>query len=353
MDYHEQVDEIVSTAEFGDLIEFSYPVGFSHWGVYDGDGCVVHFAVADEGRVMGTVRSHLQSIAPVCGDLLLGATRIRRMPLGEINVPKGAHILISNNRHAFMPSSPEAMKQRRDALLDEKLPYRLFTLNCEHFATFVRYGKAVCNQIVGKAKNAECVDATKTFQDIVSSKCKESSFDNLQQVDNIMSTAEFGDLVEFSFPIGFSHWAVYDGDGCVVQFAVAEEGQLIGTVRNHVQSIASVCGDLFLGATRIRRMPLGEVNVPTGTHILISNNRHAFTPSPPEAMKRRRDALLDEKLPYRLFTLNCEHFATFVRYGKAVCNQIPGRLKNLECEEATKVFEDIVAKKDISEELCT
>lgn len=41
-----QVAEIEASAQFGDLIEFAYPVGYSHWGVYDGDGYVIHFAVA-------------------------------------------------------------------------------------------------------------------------------------------------------------------------------------------------------------------------------------------------------------------------------------------------------------------
>lgn len=43
---HAQVEEIASTAKFGDLIEFSYPIGYSHWAVYDKDGYVIHFAVA-------------------------------------------------------------------------------------------------------------------------------------------------------------------------------------------------------------------------------------------------------------------------------------------------------------------
>lgn len=43
-----QIEEIVSTAQFGDLIEFAYPIGYSHWGVYDEDGFVIHFAVAGE-----------------------------------------------------------------------------------------------------------------------------------------------------------------------------------------------------------------------------------------------------------------------------------------------------------------
>ncbi|XP_071379580.1 phospholipase A and acyltransferase 2-like [Centroberyx affinis] len=170
MDYQEQIEEIISTAKFGDLIEFSYPIGYSHWGVYDEDGHVIHFAVADEGRMMNNVRTYVQTVLPVCGDLLIGETKIRRMPIGEVTVPKGAHVTVSNNRHAYRPSGPEDMKQRRDALLDEEFPYRLFTLNCEHFATFVRYGKAVCNQIPGRPKNKECEEATGIFEDIVTSK---------------------------------------------------------------------------------------------------------------------------------------------------------------------------------------
>ncbi|XP_026784420.3 phospholipase A and acyltransferase 2 [Pangasianodon hypophthalmus] len=167
MDYKEQVAEIEASAHFGDLIEFAYPIGYSHWGVYDGDGYVIHFAVADETQLMNTFRGYLQTMFPLCGDLLLGETRIRRQQLAEVNVPKGAHVLVSNTRHALKPSEPQDMKRRCDALLDKQLPYKLFAQNCEHFATFVRYGKAVCNQIPGKTKNKECEEATKVFSDIV------------------------------------------------------------------------------------------------------------------------------------------------------------------------------------------
>lgn len=96
---------------------------------------------------MNMVRTNLQKAMPVCGDLLLGETRIRRMPLADVAVPPGARILISNDSHGCQPSSKRAMEERRDALLDEKFAYEIFTFNCEHFVTFVRYGKAVCNQV--------------------------------------------------------------------------------------------------------------------------------------------------------------------------------------------------------------
>ncbi|KAK9520011.1 hypothetical protein VZT92_022698 [Zoarces viviparus] len=170
MDFQEQVEEITSTAKFGDLIEFAYPIGYSHWGVYDEDGYVFHFAVADERQLMSNIRTYLQKIFPVCGDLLLGMTKIRRVPLGEVNVPKGVRISIGNSRHTFTPSAPEHMRPRCDALLDQDFQYKLFTLNCEHFATFVRYGKAVCNQIPARPKDKECEVATAVFKNVVSAK---------------------------------------------------------------------------------------------------------------------------------------------------------------------------------------
>lgn len=102
---------------------------------------------ADETQLMSTFRGYLQTVFPACGDLLLGETKIRRQLLLEVTVPKGVHVLICNNRHALKPSTEDEIRHRRDALLNKELGYKLFSLNCEHFATFVRYGKAVCNQV--------------------------------------------------------------------------------------------------------------------------------------------------------------------------------------------------------------
>ncbi|XP_029132529.2 phospholipase A and acyltransferase 1-like [Labrus bergylta] len=158
MSYEKQTDEVVATAKFGDLIEFSYPIGYSHWGVNDRDGYVIHFAVSDEGKLMNTIRTNLQRALP-SGDLLLGVTKVCSMLIKDVTVPTGASIRI-NNRHDFDASSPEDMRRCLNALLGQDFSYHLLNLNCEHFATFVRYGKAVCNQIPFKA--GECVEATKT-----------------------------------------------------------------------------------------------------------------------------------------------------------------------------------------------
>ncbi|KAG5837882.1 hypothetical protein ANANG_G00217810 [Anguilla anguilla] len=165
MDYKEQVREVVSKAQFGDLIEFSYPIGFSHWGVYDGDGHVIHFAVPDEEQLTSWFRDILQKVVPFSGDILIGRTQIRRQRVADVNVPSGAHVMISNRRHAFRPSPVVEMRRRRDALLGREFQYDLFGLNCEHFATFVRFGKAVCNQFPGRT-DVECKEATEMFRSI-------------------------------------------------------------------------------------------------------------------------------------------------------------------------------------------
>lgn len=105
------------------------------------------FSIPDETQVMSTFRGFLQTVFPVCGDLLLGETKIRRQLLSEVNVPKGARVLVSNGRHDLQPSPEDEIRKRRNALLDKEFTYKVLTFNCEHFATFVRSGKAMCNQV--------------------------------------------------------------------------------------------------------------------------------------------------------------------------------------------------------------
>lgn len=104
----------------------------------------------DEGRFTSKLRGFLQKLVPLSGDILLGVTKIRRMHIAEVNVPKGTHITISNNRHACRPSPENEIRHRKDVLLGSDLHYKLFTVNCEHFATFVRYGVSICNQVMHK-----------------------------------------------------------------------------------------------------------------------------------------------------------------------------------------------------------
>ncbi|XP_078143216.1 phospholipase A and acyltransferase 1-like [Centroberyx gerrardi] len=147
--FYLQIDKNVSTAETGDLIEFAYPgTGFSLWGVYDGDGHVIHFGVADENLMQSLWRSFLQQMVQhSSGNRLLKRTKIRRQPITQIKVAPGTRIKVNNNKHRLSPSPQELMRHRCDTFLDQEFTYDLLNFNSEHFATFVRYGHAVCNQV--------------------------------------------------------------------------------------------------------------------------------------------------------------------------------------------------------------
>ncbi|KAM6935369.1 phospholipase A and acyltransferase 4-like [Lycodopsis pacificus] len=162
-----QLDPSVSTAEIGDLIEFVYPwSGLSLWGAYIGEGCVVHFGVGDENMAQRTCRSFLQQLVPKSnGDRVLRNTRICTQRITEIKVPPGTRIRVNNNKHKLVPSPQETMTNRCETFLNQEFKYDLVNFNSEHFATFVRYGSAVCNQIAFKTKND--VDTTQTLQMIM------------------------------------------------------------------------------------------------------------------------------------------------------------------------------------------
>ncbi|XP_014885101.1 HRAS-like suppressor 2 [Poecilia latipinna] len=111
-----EVDRGVSTAETGDLIEFVNPwLGLSLWGVYTGEGYVIHFWVGESAG---------------------GASQIR----------------VNNHEHNLTASPPETVWRRCETFLHQEFKYNLLNFNSEHFAAFVRYGHAVSNQ-VGKILN--------------------------------------------------------------------------------------------------------------------------------------------------------------------------------------------------------
>ncbi|MCI4390649.1 hypothetical protein PGIGA_G00125060 [Pangasianodon gigas] len=117
----------------------------------------------------------LQKVFPSCGSILLGQTKIRREYITCVPVPEGAHIKISNDCHHYPASSVTDMRRRLNGLLGEVLDYNLLSQNCEHFATFVRYGVAVCNQ-VPLHKDKEQRKTTQLFQDIIAQKTVSTKF---------------------------------------------------------------------------------------------------------------------------------------------------------------------------------
>ncbi|KAM9852108.1 phospholipase A and acyltransferase 2-like [Aulostomus maculatus] len=172
-----QVDKSVSTAEYGDLIEFVNPwLGFALWGVYMGEGRVIHFGVGDENMTQKACRSFMQQMVPKSkGDRALKRTRICTQSITDIKVPAGTRVRVNNDKHRLVPSPLEMMRRRCETFLHQEFKYDLLNFNSEHFATFIRSGHAVCNQIPFKKQDEAHADTTQTLQLIMQQRMETES----------------------------------------------------------------------------------------------------------------------------------------------------------------------------------
>ncbi|KAM4735248.1 LOW QUALITY PROTEIN: phospholipase A and acyltransferase 4-like [Anableps anableps] len=136
-------------------------LGLSLWGVYAGEGYVIHFGVGDENMTKNACRSVLQLMAPKSkGDLK--KTRISRQHIPDIRV-RGTRIRVNNNKHNWTASPQEMIWHRCKTFLHQEFKYNLVNFNSERFATFVRYGYA----IPFKNQNEAHSDTTQTLQMIM------------------------------------------------------------------------------------------------------------------------------------------------------------------------------------------
>ncbi|XP_054638082.1 phospholipase A and acyltransferase 4-like [Dunckerocampus dactyliophorus] len=93
-------------------------------------------------------RSLMQLMLPRSkGDGVLKKTTITSEPITDIRVPAGIRIRVNNDKHQMVPSTVDLMMHRCHTFLNQEFKYDLINFNSEHFATFVRYGRAVCTQV--------------------------------------------------------------------------------------------------------------------------------------------------------------------------------------------------------------
>ncbi|NXF88149.1 HRSL1 enzyme, partial [Eubucco bourcierii] len=121
---------------------------------------------------------------------------------------------------------------------------------------------------------------------------------------------EPGDLIEIFRP-AYQHWALYLGDGYIINVAPIDEGSTDG-----LASVTSV----FCRKARVRMQLLKDV---VGNDTYRVNNKHdgIYTPLPVREIIRRARRFIDQEVSYDVLGNNCEHFVTSLRYGKAVSGQ--------------------------------
>jgi kelch-like protein 24/35 len=118
--------------ENGDLIEILRKgiLFYSHWGVYVGDGLIYHLYADKDGRA--TVKQHkLVDVAKEC------ECRVNNMELAAEKRKLSAkpfHTIQENARNYFNIKNSKNNE------------YNVMEYNCEHFATYCRYGEGFSEQ---------------------------------------------------------------------------------------------------------------------------------------------------------------------------------------------------------------
>ncbi|XP_056382954.1 phospholipase A and acyltransferase 2-like [Hyla sarda] len=119
----------------GDLIEFIRSF-YKHWGIYVGDGYVVHLTDQEGGSSLSSA---------------FGGSAVVRKELLE-KVANGCNYKVNNKYdEKIKPYPAEKIVRAALQLVDQPMQYSVTSANCEHFATELRYGKGFSDQVANAA----------------------------------------------------------------------------------------------------------------------------------------------------------------------------------------------------------
>ncbi|NXG15926.1 HRSL1 enzyme, partial [Grallaria varia] len=120
-----------------------------------------------------------------------------------------------------------------------------------------------------------------------------------------------GDLIEIDRSF-YKHWALYLGDGYVINVTPVDEGA-------PTLSVSAV--SMFTGQAKVKKQLLKEV---VGNDYWRINNKYdrSRKPLPVAEIIRRAESYIDMEVSYDVLGNNCEHFVTMLRYGEGVSDQV-------------------------------
>ncbi|XP_028017912.2 phospholipase A and acyltransferase 1 isoform X2 [Balaenoptera acutorostrata] len=119
-----------------------------------------------------------------------------------------------------------------------------------------------------------------------------------------------GDLIEVFRP-GYQHWALYLGDGYVINITPLDDG--ISTSFTSAKSVFS--------RKALVKMQLLKDVVGNDTYRINNKYDETYPPLPVEEVMQRSEFVAGQEVEYDLFVNNCEHFVTLLRYGEGVSEQ--------------------------------
>nr|KAF6477662.1 hypothetical protein HJG59_006457 [Molossus molossus] len=119
-----------------------------------------------------------------------------------------------------------------------------------------------------------------------------------------------GDLIEVFRP-GYQHWALYLGDGYVINIAPREDG---------ISASFTSAKSVFSRKALVKMQLLKDV---VGKDRYRINNKYdeTYPPLPMEEVIQRSEFVIGQEVEYDILVNNCEHFVTLLRYGEGISEQ--------------------------------
>ncbi|KAM6222888.1 phospholipase A and acyltransferase 1 [Rhynchocyon petersi] len=121
---------------------------------------------------------------------------------------------------------------------------------------------------------------------------------------------KLGDLIEVFRP-GYQHWALYLGDGYVINIAPLED---------NIPASFTSAKSIFSRKAMVKVQLLKDV---VGDDSYRINNKYdeIYPPLPVEEVMQRSEFIVGQEVAYDIFDNNCEHFVTLLRYGEGISEQ--------------------------------
>nr|XP_058920009.1 phospholipase A and acyltransferase 1 isoform X2 [Kogia breviceps] len=119
-----------------------------------------------------------------------------------------------------------------------------------------------------------------------------------------------GDLIEVFRP-GYQHWALYLGDGYVINIAPLDDG---------ISAPFTSAKSVFSRKALVKIQLLKDV-VGNDTYRINNKYDETYPPLPVEEVMQRSEFVAGQEVEYDLLVNNCEHFVTLLRYGEGVSEQ--------------------------------
>ncbi|PNJ69453.1 phospholipase A and acyltransferase 1 isoform X1 [Pongo abelii] len=127
-----------------------------------------------------------------------------------------------------------------------------------------------------------------------------------------------GDLIEVFRP-GYQHWALYLGDGYVINIAPVDG----------IPASFTSAKSVFSSKALVKMQLLKDV-VGNDTYRINNKYDETYPPLPVEEIIKRSEFVIGQEVAYNLLINNCEHFVTLLRYGEGVSEQANRAISTVE-----------------------